>query len=74
MLEVACVKVVDADVAQKVTGVKDASAAADQLRAEEQDADVVRRPPKQAEQVFLFVTCSYQTGNSRTLVYAVQER
>lgn len=74
MLEVACVKVVDADVAQKVTGVKDASAAADLLRAEEQDADVVRRPPKQAEQVFLFVTCSYQTGNSRTLVYAVQER
>ena len=74
MLEVACVKVVDADVAQKVTGVKDASAAADLLRAEEQDADVVRMPPKQAEQVFLFVTCSYQTGNSRTLVYAVQER
>ena len=74
MLEVACAKVVDADVAQKVTGVKDASAAADLLSAEEQDADVVRMPPKQAEQVFLFVTCSYQTGNSRTLVYAVQER
>lgn len=74
MLDVACAKVVDADVAQKVTGVKDAYAAADLLSAEEHDADVVRITPKRAEQVFLFVTCSYQTGNSRTLVYAVQER
>lgn len=74
MLEVACAKVVDADVAQKVTGVKDAYAAADLLSAEEHDADVVRITPKRAEQVFLFVTCSYQTGNSRTLVYAVQKR
>ena len=45
-------ELVDADVAQKVTGVKDASAAADLLSAEEQDADGGKR-----KTVTLHVAC-----------------
>lgn len=73
-LEVCVVEVVDADVADKVTGIASGDEAAVELARAASGAAVVLEVPDRVERVWRFVTCSYQTDNSRTVVYAVEAR
>ena len=73
-LAVCVVEVVDADVACKVTGIESGEEAEAELARAASNAAVVLGLPEEVERVWRFVTCSYQTDNSRTVVYAVEAR
>lgn len=70
-LEVSAVRVVDADEEPKPPAMGSEAEAASYLASERARAEVAGAEPGPAEKVWCFVTCSYQTDNSRTLVYAV---
>ena len=42
------------------------------MAAEEAESEVVLDEYRSGRQVFAFVTCSYETSNSRTVVYAME--
>ena len=42
------------------------------MAAEEAESEVVLDGYRSGRQVFAFVTCSYETSNSRTVVYAME--
>ena len=71
VLEVAAVRVVDADEEAKPPFAGSEAEAASYLASERARAEVAGAEPGPEEKVWCFVTCSYQTPNSRTLVYAV---
>ena len=69
-LEVFAVDVVDASSEGKRTGFADAAALDAYLGDKLSRCEVVLEEPKDVAQAWVFVTCSYQTSNSRTVVYA----
>ena len=38
-----------------------------------EESDLVLEPPQDLNHLYAFSTCSYQTGNSRTVVYAIEK-
>lgn len=71
-LRVCCVEVVDADATEKTTGIATVEEASAELARAAASSAVVLDVPSAANRVWRFVTCSYQTDNSRTVVYAVE--
>ena len=69
-LEVFAVDVVDASSEGKRTDFADAAELAAYLGDKLSRCEVVLEEPSDVEQAWAFVTCSYQTSNSRTVVYA----
>ena len=69
-LEVFAVDVVDASSEGKRTGFADAAELDSYLGDKLSRCEVVLEEPKDVAQAWAFVTCSYQTSNSRTVVYA----
>lgn len=69
-LEVFAVDVVDASSEGKRTDFADAAALDAYLGDKLSRCEVVLEEPADVEQAWAFVTCSYQTSNSRTVVYA----
>ena len=69
-LEVFAVDVVDASSEGKRTGFADAAALDSYLGDKLSRCEVVLEEPADVAQAWAFVTCSYQTSNSRTVVYA----
>lgn len=69
-LEVFAVDVVDASSDGKRTDFTDAVALDSYLGDKLSRCEVVLEEPADAAQAWAFVTCSYQTSNSRTVVYA----
>ena len=69
-LEVFAVDVVDASSEGKRTGFADAAELDAYLGDKLSRCEVVLEEPADVEQAWAFVTCSYQTSNSRTVVYA----
>ena len=68
-LEVFAVDVVDASSEDKRTDFADAAAPDSYLGDKLSRCEVVLEEPKDIAQAWAFVTCSYQTRNSRTVVY-----
>lgn len=69
-LEVFAVDVVDANSEGKRTDFADAAELDAYLGDKLSRCEVVLEEPADVEQAWAFVTCSYQTSNSRTVVYA----
>lgn len=69
-LSVVAVDVVDASCETMCPDFDDAEAISSQVAK----SDIVFREYDGASQIFAFTTCSYQTANSRTVVYAVPNR
>ncbi len=69
-LKVFAVDVVNADIESKPTDVDGVKQLKRYLSEKLKDCEVVFEKPKGISQVWAFVTCSYQTDNSRTIVYA----
>ena len=69
-LEVFAVDVVDASSEGKRTDFADAAELDAYLGDKLSRCEVVLKEPADVEQAWAFVTCSYQTSNSRTVVYA----
>ena len=69
-LEVFAADVVDASSEGKRTDFADAAALAAYLGDKLSRCEVVLEEPSDVAQAWAFVTCSYQTSNSRTVVYA----
>ena len=69
-LEVFAVDVVDASSEGKRTGFADAAALGAYLGDKLSLCEVVLGEPTNLAQAWAFVTCSYQTSNSRTVIYA----
>ena len=69
-LEVFAVDVVDASSEGKRTDFADAAELDAYLGGKSSRCEVVLEEPADVKQVWAFVTCSYQTSNSRTVVYA----
>ena len=69
-LEVFAVDVVDASSEGKRTDFADAAELEAYLGDKLSRCEVVLEEPSDASQAWAFVTCSYQTSNSRTVVYA----
>lgn len=69
-LEVFAVDVVDASAEGKRTDFADAAELGAYLGDKLSRCEVVLEEPKDVAQAWAFVTCSYQTSNSRTVVYA----
>lgn len=69
-LEIFAVDVADASSEGKRTDFADAAALAAHLGDKLSQCEVVLEGPADAAQAWAFVTCSYQTSNSRTAVYA----
>ncbi|WP_368130950.1 class B sortase [Collinsella aerofaciens] len=69
-LEVFAVDVVDASSEDKRTDFADVAAPDSYLGDKLSRCEVVLEEPKDIAQAWAFVTCSYQTSNSRTVVYA----
>ena len=69
-LEVFAVDVVDASSEGKRTDFADAAELDAYLGDKLSRCEVVLEEPADVEQAWAFVTCSYQTSNSRTVVYA----
>lgn len=69
-LEVFAVDVVDASSEGKRTNFADAAELGAYLGDKLSRCEVVLEEPKDVAQAWAFVTCSYQTSNSRTVVYA----
>lgn len=69
-LEVFAVDVVDASLEGKRTDFADAAELDAYLGDKLSQCEVVLEEPADVEQAWAFVTCSYQTSNSRTVVYA----
>ena len=72
-LRVIAANVVDANVETIEIGFEDPRALTEYLRGKLDESEVVLESPEQIKQAWCFVTCSYQTDNSRTLVYAIEE-
>ena len=72
-LEVFAVDVVDASSEGKRTGFADAAELDAYLGDKLSRCEVVLEEPADVAQAWAFVTCSYQTSNSRTVVYAKEE-
>ncbi|MBQ3339962.1 MAG: class B sortase [Atopobiaceae bacterium] len=43
------------------------------VREAVEESDLVLEPPQDLRHLYAFSTCSYQTGNSRTVVYAIEK-
>ena len=69
-LEVFAVDVVNASSEGKRTGFADAAELDAYLGDKLSRCEVILEEPTDVEQAWAFVTCSYQTSNSRTVVYA----
>lgn len=69
-LRVFAVDVLDASVEGVQTGITDADALQSYLASKLSDCEVVLEQPGALDQAWAFITCSYETGNSRTVVYA----
>ena len=69
-LSVIAVDVVDASPETMCPSFDDAEAISKQIAK----SDIVFREYDGVSKVFAFTTCSYQTANSRTVVYAVPNR
>ena len=69
-LEVFAADVVDASSEGKRTDFADAAALESYLGDKLSRCEVILEEPADVEQAWAFVTCSYQTSNSRTVVYA----
>ena len=69
-LEVFAADVVDASSEGNRTDFADATALAAYLGDKLSRCEVVLEEPSDVAQAWAFVTCSYQTSNSRTVVYA----
>lgn len=72
-LRVIAANVVDADTETIEVGFDDPEALTEYLEGKLAESEVVLESPERIGQAWCFVTCSYQTDNSRTLVYAVEE-
>lgn len=72
-LRVIAANVVDADTETIEVGFDDPEALTGYLEGKLAESEVVLERPDRIGQAWCFVTCSYQTDNSRTLVYAVEE-
>lgn len=71
-LEVFAADVVDADVESISTSFESAAAAHAYVSRRAAESDVSLGDPPEGARVWCFVTCSYETDNSRTLVYAAE--
>ena len=69
-LEVFATDVLDANSEGKRTDFTDVAALDSYLGDKLSRCEVVLEEPKDVAQAWAFVTCSYQTSNSRTVVYA----
>ncbi len=69
-LEVFAVDVVDASSESKRTDFADAAELEAYLGSKLSRCEVVLEEPSDVSQAWAFVTCSYRTSNSRTVVYA----
>lgn len=69
-LEVFAVDVVDASSEDKRTDFADMAALGSYLGDKLSRCEIILEEPKDVAQAWAFVTCSYQTSNSRTVVYA----
>ncbi len=72
-LAVKAVNVVDASKEDVRLGFENADDLAEYMAAQLAESEVVLSNIEAGKQVFAFCTCSYQTSNSRTIVYATEE-
>jgi sortase B len=72
-LETVAVDVVNANRETLRTEFEDPEECASYARAAIGDSDLVLESPEDLHHLYAFSTCSYQTGNSRTVVYAIEK-
>jgi sortase B len=73
MLHVIGVNVVDANVEKAQSEFADSTALTEYVHTKLAESEIVMRQPTCVDQLFTFVTCSYDYQNGRTLVYAIEE-
>lgn len=71
-LEPALVNVINANKKNVRLDFDDQEELDEYMAAEEAESEVVLNGYHSGRQVFAFVTCSYETNNSRTVVYAME--
>ena len=72
-LKVAAVNVVNANYEQPKYDFASWEELSDYMGSQVAESEAVLRDIPEGRQVYSFVTCSYQTRNSRTIVYAIEE-
>ena len=72
-LKVAAVNVVNASYEQPKYDFASWEELSEYMNSQVAESEVVLREVPEGRQVYAFVTCSYQTSNSRTIVYAIEE-
>ena len=72
-LKVAAVNVVNASYEQPKYDFASWEELSEYMNSQVAESEVVLREVPEDRQVYAFVTCSYQTSNSRTIVYAIEE-
>ena len=73
VLHVIGVNVIDANVEEAQSTFADSTALTEYVHTKLAESEIVMRQPTCVEQLFTFVTCSYDYQNGRTLVYAIEE-
>ena len=73
VLHVIGVNVIDANVEEAQSEFADSTALTNYVHAKQAESEIVMRQPTCVNQLFTFVTCSYDYQNGRTLVYAIEE-
>ena len=73
MLHVIGVNVIDANVEEAQSEFADSTALTEYVHTKLTESEVVIQQPTCVDQLFTFVTCSYDYQNGRTLVYAIEE-
>ena len=71
-LRVFAVDVLDASVEGKWTDIADTTELRSYIDGKLSECELVLERPDDMKQVWAFVTCSYQSGDSRTVVYAME--
>ena len=73
VLHVIGVNVIDANVEEAQSEFADSTALTEYVHTKLTESEIVMRKPTCVNQLFTFVTCSYEYQNGRTLVYAIEE-
>ena len=73
VLHVIGVNVIDANVEEAQSEFADSTALTEYVHTKLAESEIVMRQPTCVNQLFTFVTCSYDYQNGRTLVYAIEE-
>lgn len=72
-LKVAAVNVVNANYEQPRYDFEDWESLSEYMGSQVAESEALLREIPEGRQVYAFVTCSYQTSNSRTIVYVIEE-